>query len=130
MAFTQLILVSHTMNAKASTKECYVCHHRFPVTEMRRESLKQKSGRSGTSASVGKSGSWRFYTGRNYYRRREIWICDDCKTPFSVSGPRLGKGIFWSFIILIVLLLIFPDEVGGAILDFLRIFFNEDFSLK
>jgi hypothetical protein len=121
------------MNARASTKECYVCHRRLSVDRMRKEHITKKSGHSGLSFSLllgNSSTKPRGYSGRNYYRRRDIWICDNCETPISISSRKVGKIITWIVILFVVLLLIFPEYLGGLLFDFLRIFFNEDFSLK
>jgi DNA-binding transcriptional regulator GbsR (MarR family) len=64
---------------KPATKECSKCHHRFPVTEMSMKTETVKTGHSGFSWSMGqKSKSIRTNSGRSYYRKKDVWTCNEC----------------------------------------------------
>lgn len=69
---------------KPATKECAECHHRYPVTFMRKSQERYVSGRSGSSYSFqpGTNGRLvnnpRINSGRKYYRTRTVWTCNNC----------------------------------------------------
>ncbi len=113
------------MPGRVTTKECIICHHRFPVTEMRKERVSKKSGRSGFSFSIPVSGSAsksRLNTGRNYYRTRDVWICNDCPTPLAMKLGKVWRLLIWAVIIFFVALTFFPDETIPVVKFFLGFF--------
>lgn len=68
---------------KPAMKECQVCHHRVPVTEMVAIDDYVNTGKSGWSLSLdlsktsGNKKRHRAHTGRRYYRRKKIWVCKE-----------------------------------------------------
>ena len=60
--------------ARYSTKECYVCHLRRPVTEMKPKVIERRSG-----SSVGVYNIWgggnKKASARAYYRKQTVWQC-------------------------------------------------------
>ena len=74
---------------RPATKECAKCHHRYPVTEMRKTNTQVKSGHSvGGSFNPSRKQSTRLGA-RNYYRNKVIWICDEC-WPRHASNEAFG----------------------------------------
>jgi hypothetical protein len=68
---------------KPATKECQVCHHRVPVTDMVMIEDYVNTGKSGWSLSLdlsktpmGKKRN-RAHTGRRYYSKKKIWVCKE-----------------------------------------------------
>ena len=57
--------------------ECYKCSRRVPKTEAHRDTIEIESGRSSGGVGIGLRGL-RLYSGRTYYRKKEIWLCHDC----------------------------------------------------
>ena len=57
--------------------ECYKCSRRVPKTEAHRDTIETQSGRSSGGVGIGLRGL-RLYSGRIYYRKKEIWLCHDC----------------------------------------------------
>jgi hypothetical protein len=57
--------------------ECYGCSRRVTKAEAHRDTIEIESGRSGGGFGIGLRGL-RFYSGRTYYRKKEIWLCHDC----------------------------------------------------
>jgi len=49
----------------------------MPKPELHRETIEIRSGRSSGGVGIGLRGL-RFYSGRTYYRKKEIWLCHDC----------------------------------------------------
>jgi hypothetical protein len=49
----------------------------MPKPELHRETIEIRSGRSSGGVGIGLRGL-RLYSGRTYYRKKEIWLCDDC----------------------------------------------------
>jgi hypothetical protein len=49
----------------------------MPKPELHRDTIEIQSGRSSGGVGIGMRGL-RFYSGRTYYRKKEIWLCDDC----------------------------------------------------
>jgi hypothetical protein len=49
----------------------------MPKTELHRDTIEIQSGRSSGGVGIGLRGL-RLYSGRTYYRKKEIWLCDDC----------------------------------------------------
>ena len=49
----------------------------MPKPELHRDTIEIQSGRSSGGVGIGFRGL-RFYSGRTYYRKKEIWLCDDC----------------------------------------------------
>lgn len=71
------------VEGKPSTKKCHKCHHRFPITHMRKRKVKVNTGHSGHSWSVGtgignRRRSYRAYSGRKYCRYRTLWVRGNC----------------------------------------------------
>jgi hypothetical protein len=72
------------------TCECYNCYRRVPKPEAQRITIDRETGHSsgnfgiGGSSSRYSSGNFRtgsnlsYYTGRKYYRKQEVWLCNDC----------------------------------------------------
>ncbi|NYT45330.1 TonB C-terminal domain-containing protein [Alcaligenaceae bacterium] len=61
--------------------ECVECHRRVPKTEAQQKTVEVKTGRSGASFSFGifsQKSRPRVNSGRNYYRKKVQWICNDC----------------------------------------------------
>src|SRR5262249_41429083 len=56
---------------------CYDCSRRMPRTELHRDTIEIQSGRSSGGVGMGFRGL-RLYSGRTYYRKKEIWLCDNC----------------------------------------------------
>ena len=88
---------------RPATKECQRCHYRHPVTEMHKTSTKVNSGRSGLGYSFNpqRSKSVRINSGRNYYRNKTIWICDDC-WPSHLMSDISGRAARLMILILII----------------------------
>src|SRR5215471_15908153 len=59
------------------TYYCYDCSRRMPRTELHRDTIEIQSGRSSGGVGFGLRG-FRLYSGRTYYRKKEIWLCHDC----------------------------------------------------
>jgi hypothetical protein len=59
------------------TYYCYDCSRRMPKTELHRDTIEIQSGRSSGGVGFGLRG-FRLYSGRTYYRKKEIWLCHDC----------------------------------------------------
>lgn len=71
--------------------QCYYCSDLVDMSRAEQKTIEVESGRSGTSFSLGKNflGTLtgktkgpldvRVHSGRTYYRKKEIWICDECK---------------------------------------------------
>ena len=64
---------------------CEVCHKIIPRTEAVETYITEKSGHSGFSASSKVSDitsfnlqNFRINSGRNYYRKKKIWVCNSC----------------------------------------------------
>ena len=57
--------------------ECYACSRWVPKAEAHRDTIEIKSGRSTGGFGIGGRGL-RFYSGRTYYRKKEIWLCHNC----------------------------------------------------
>ena len=49
----------------------------MPRTELHRDTIEIQSGRSSGGVGFGLRG-FRLYSGRTYYRKKEIWLCHDC----------------------------------------------------
>lgn len=49
----------------------------MPRTELHRDTIEIQSGRSSGGVGFGLRG-FRLYSGRTYYRKKEIWLCDNC----------------------------------------------------
>jgi hypothetical protein len=60
-----------------ATYYCYDCSRRMPRTELHRDTIEIQSGRSSGGVGFGLRG-FRLYSGRTYYRKKEIWLCDNC----------------------------------------------------
>jgi hypothetical protein len=59
------------------TYYCYDCSRRMPKPELHRDTIEIQSGRSSGGGGIGLRGL-RLYSGRTYYRKKEIWLCHDC----------------------------------------------------
>src|SRR5215470_16210386 len=59
------------------TYYCYDCSRRMPKPELHRDTIEIQSGRSSGGVGFGLRG-FRLYSGRTYYRKKEIWLCDNC----------------------------------------------------
>src|SRR5262249_39243668 len=59
------------------TYYCHDCSRRMPRAEAHRDTIEIQSGRSSGGVGFGLRG-FRFYSGRTYYRKKEIWLCHDC----------------------------------------------------
>ena len=60
--------------AKYSTKECYKCHLRRPVTEMRSKSMETRTGSSFGIYNIS-SGSKRKGSARVLFSKKTVWYC-------------------------------------------------------
>lgn len=94
---------------KYGTAECVYCHIRLKKPEMNSQVTKVKSGNSGTSFSFNpqRSKSLRISSGRNYYRKKEIWYCDNCISEHERQNAIFG-GIISGFFRLIWWTFFFP----------------------
>src|SRR5437660_350244 len=86
-----------------ATCECYWCNQVIPKPEAYRVTIQRESGHS--------SGTFRFsrhstsyYTGRTYYRNKEVWLCSNCYPEYrrqqriqSVITGILAVAIFGGF---------------------------------
>jgi tellurite resistance protein len=72
---------------KYTTKECYECNIRRPAHQMSQKVIEVKSGKSGISVSFNpqRKQSLRVNSGRNYYRKKTIWVCKDSRAHGNVS---------------------------------------------
>src|SRR5215470_2586377 len=59
------------------TYYCYDCSRRMPKPELHRDIIEIQSCRSSGGVGIGFRGL-RLYSGRTYYRKKEIWLCHDC----------------------------------------------------
>src|SRR5262249_5686601 len=66
------------------TYYCHDCSRRMPRAEAHRDTIEIQSGRSSGGVGFGLRG-FRFYSGRTYYRKKEIWLCHDC---YLARSPR------------------------------------------
>jgi putative peptidoglycan binding protein len=57
--------------------ECYKCSQRVRKAGAHRDTIEIESGRSSGGVGIGLRGL-RLYSGRTYYRKKEIWLCHDC----------------------------------------------------
>ena len=89
------------MEGKPSNKECVECNHIYPVSFMEKITRKIKTGKSGRSYSVNKRGSARVFSGRNYYRFKDVWVCNNC------NNTSLGK------LVLIIIAIAFIVLIKG-----------------
>jgi uncharacterized protein YecT (DUF1311 family) len=65
--------------AQYGTCECYFCHIRVPKPEAYQVTIERETGRSGGSFRFySKSRSTSYSTGRTYYAKRDIWLCQNC----------------------------------------------------
>lgn len=103
------------MRGKPATKECFRCHHRYPVTHMSQQTVKVNTGNSGMSLSVGlsKNKNPRVHSGRQYYRNKTVWICNDCvKVQSSESSTAAFAGLV-SIILIILAIFLFVKFPNG-----------------
>jgi len=100
------------MSGKEPTKECYKCHYRFPISELSvRKISKNTASAVGVSFNPNRKKSKRF-SGRSYYRHKEVWICDGCYGFSLRMWDRINafiafviKLIIWLFVALIAYLI-------------------------
>jgi len=57
--------------------ECYACYRRVPKLGARRISIDREKGYSSGSIGFSLRGA-RFYTGRTYYAKQDVWLCHFC----------------------------------------------------
>jgi hypothetical protein len=69
--------MSECRMSEYGTYYCYDCSRRMPRAEAHRDTIEIQSGRSSGGVGIGLRGI-RFYSGRTYYRKKEIWLCRDC----------------------------------------------------
>ena len=69
--------MSECRMSEYATYYCYDCSRRMPRTELHRDTIEIQSGRSSGGVGFGLRG-FRLYSGRTYYRKKEIWLCDNC----------------------------------------------------
>ena len=98
-------------NLAYATAECFYCHKRLPKPDMYSDEVSVKSGKSGFSAGISpfsksKGKNLRVNTGRNYYRQKTIWYCENCKVKHA-SGSTLMVALFWDLPVLIFIKLPF-----------------------
>lgn len=67
--------------AKYATKECYKCHLRRPVTEMKAKTVEKRTGSSLGVYNIGSGGKNKASV-RAYYRKKTVWQC----SPRSACG--------------------------------------------
>jgi Putative peptidoglycan binding domain len=60
-----------------ATCECYGCYVRLPKPQAHRVTIERVKGRSGGSIRFNKK-STSYSTGRTYYAKQEVWLCDLC----------------------------------------------------
>jgi len=100
------------MSGKESIKECYKCRYRFPISELSvRKISKNTASAVGVSFNPNRKKSKRF-SGRSYYRHKEVWICDGCYGFSLRMWDRINafiafviKLIIWLFVALIAYLI-------------------------
>jgi Putative peptidoglycan binding domain len=69
--------MSECRSSEYVTYYCYDCSRRMPKPQLHRDTIEIQSGRSSGGAGIGLRGL-RLYSGRTYYRKKEIWLCHDC----------------------------------------------------
>jgi hypothetical protein len=57
--------------------ECYACSRRVPKPDAHRVTIERESGHSSGNFRISRR-STSFYTGRTYYRKQDIWLCNEC----------------------------------------------------
>ena len=83
-------------SGRPATKECHRCHHRFPVTRMRKSTVEVQTGRSGSSVAFNSSFKrGRVYSGRKYYRKKVVWTCDECLAQRAEATKAGWKALLW-----------------------------------
>ena len=91
---------------------CYYCVDDFPLSQTTKMVVEVESGRSGgawsmggglrastrkSSSMLGKLGSARYHTGRSYYKKITVRVCDNCaggSTENAEDFPRLARFIY------------------------------------
>ena len=73
----------------------------MPKPELHRDTIEIQSGRSSGGVGVGLRGL-RLYSGRTYYRKKEIWLCHDCY--LARSRRRMNRAIGGAAILLLAML--------------------------
>src|SRR5712692_4364795 len=72
-----------------ATCECYGCYVRLPKPQAHRVTIERAKGRSGGSIRFSKK-STSYSTGRTYYAKQDVWLCDPCYASYrrtqSVQG--------------------------------------------
>jgi hypothetical protein len=63
--------------ARYATCECYACHQVVPKPEAFRITISRESGHSSGSYRISRR-STSYYTGRTYYRQKDVWLCASC----------------------------------------------------
>lgn len=90
------------MAGRPSTKECKVCHHRFPVNEMVAFEDYVKTGKSGVSFSLDlsktKNKRHRAHTGRNYYSKKIVWVCKNHAKGFKTEVQERKSNRRWNIL--------------------------------
>jgi Putative peptidoglycan binding domain len=57
--------------------ECYACSRRVPKPQAHRVTIERESGHSSGNFRISRR-STSFYTGRTYFRKQDIWLCNEC----------------------------------------------------
>jgi hypothetical protein len=63
--------------ARYASCECFICHQVVPKPTAHSIMVERETGRSSGSHRISRH-STSYYTGRTYYKRKELWICADC----------------------------------------------------
>jgi uncharacterized protein YecT (DUF1311 family) len=81
--------------AQYATCECYICHIRIPKPAAYQLTIERERGRSGGSFRFySKSRSTSYSTGRTYYAKKDIWLCQDCYPKFRSQQRRRALTTF------------------------------------
>jgi hypothetical protein len=101
---------------------CEVCHKIIPRTEAVETYITEKSGHSGFSASSKVSDitsfnlqNFRINSGRNYYRKRKIWVCNSCWAGYNkfMEERKRSKNTFY-FILFILTVISLAVILSGC----------------
>jgi Putative peptidoglycan binding domain len=91
--------------------ECYACSRRVPKPEAHRVTIDRESGHSSGNFRFSRR-SASFYTGRTYYRKQDIWLCNEC---YRLRMKRKGRHF-----------LVGLGMVGSMVVLFLFSYLNAD----
>ena len=75
------LIVANTLAASPPSCECYACSRRLPKPQAHRVTIERESGHSSGNLRISRR-STSFYTGRTYYRKQDIWLCNECYSAY------------------------------------------------